>query len=141
MHHHLLCCQSYFSGFIALADTLREDAAAAISGIKESGFTPVLMTGDNENAAHHIARQLSIDEVHAGCLPEDKLNWIRTYQDSKNQVCMIGDGINDAPALKMSGVGIAMAKIGSDIAVDAADIALINDDIKELPTCFFWRNT
>lgn len=122
-----------FSGFIALADTLREDAAAAISGIKESGFTPVLMTGDNENAARHIARQLSIDEVHAGCLPEDKLNWIRTYQDSENQVCMIGDGINDAPALKMSGVGIAMAKIGSDIAVDAADIALINDDIKELP--------
>ena len=122
-----------FSGFIALADTLRADACQAIEKLKTSGITPVLLTGDNKNAAHHIAEQLSIEEVYAGCLPEDKLKRIRTYQDSQNQVCMIGDGINDAPALKISNVGIAMGKIGSDIAVDAADITLINDDIRELP--------
>ena len=122
-----------FSGFIALADTLREDAPAVIYDMKKSGITPVLLTGDHKNAANHMAEQVFIEEVHAGCLPEDKLNWIRTYQNCQKPVCMIGDGINDAPALKTAQVGIAMGKIGSDMAVDAADIVLINDDIKELP--------
>ena len=81
----------------------------------------------------HIAGQLRISEVHAGCLPEDKLRWIDTYQNEGRPVCMIGDGINDAPALKRACVGIAMGGIGSDIAVDAADIALVNDDLRELP--------
>ena len=96
-------------------------------------MTPVLLTGDHENAAHHIAGQLHIDEVHANCLPEDKLNWIDSYQRAKKQVCMIGDGINYAPALKKAYVGIAMGGVGSDIAVDATDIALVNDEIRELP--------
>ena len=121
------------AGFIALADTLRKDASAAVDELKASGVTPVLLTGDHENAAVHIARQLHIDEVHASCLPEDKLSWIDTSQKNHFPVCMIGDGINDAPALKKALVGIAMGKVGSDIAVDAADIALVNDDIKELP--------
>ena len=95
--------------------------------------TPVLLTGDHENAAGHIARQLHISEMHANCLPEDKLIWIDSYEQQNQPVCMIGDGINDAPALKKACVGIAMGKIGSDIAVDAADIALVNDDIRELP--------
>ena len=72
-------------------------------------------------------------EVHADCLPEHKLNWIEEYQNHKEAVCMIGDGVNDAPALKKANVGIAMGGIGSDIAVDAADIVLVDDDIKELP--------
>ena len=121
------------AGFIALADTLRKDASAAVDELKASGVTPVLLTGDHENAAVHIARQLHIDEVHASCLPEDKLSWIDTSQKNHFPVCMIGDGINDAPALKKALVGIAMGKVGSDIAVDAADIALVNDDIRELP--------
>lgn len=121
------------AGFIALADTLRKDASAAVDELKASGVTPVLLTGDHENAAVHIARQLHIDEVHASCLPEDKLSWIDASQKNHFPVCMIGDGINDAPALKKALVGIAMGKAGSDIAVDAADIALVNDDIKELP--------
>lgn len=121
------------AGFIALADTLRKDASAAVDELKASGVTPVLLTGDHENAAVHIARQLHIDEVHASCLPEDKLSWIDARQKNHFPVCMIGDGINDAPALKKALVGIAMGKAGSDIAVDAADIALVNDDIKELP--------
>lgn len=121
------------AGFIALADTLRKDASSTVDELKASGVTPVLLTGDHENAAVHIARQLHIDEVHASCLPEDKLSWIDTSQKNHFPVCMIGDGINDAPALKKALVGIAMGKAGSDIAVDAADIALVNDDIRELP--------
>ena len=80
-----------------------------------------------------MAKQLGIQEVFAGCLPEDKLKHIEDFQNNGNHVCMIGDGINDAPALKKAYVGIAMGGIGSDIAVDAADIALINDKISELP--------
>lgn len=121
------------AGFIALADTLRKDASSTVDELKASGVTPVLLTGDHENAAVHIARQLHIDEVHASCLPEDKLSWIDASQKNHFPVCMIGDGINDALALKKALVGIAMGKAGSDIAVDAADIALVNDDIKELP--------
>lgn len=121
------------AGFLALSDTMREDAADTISGVKKAGVTPVLLTGDHQNAASHVAEILGIEEVHADCLPEDKLNWIHDCQSEKKQVCMIGDGINDAPALKKSFVGIAMGGIGSDIAVDAADIALVSDDIKEIP--------
>ena len=121
------------AGFIALSDTLRQDAADTIDAVKAAGVTPVLLTGDHENAARHIARLLHISEVHACCLPEDKLNQIDSYEKKNQPVCMIGDGINDAPALKKARVGIAMGKIGSDIAIDAADIALVNDDIKELP--------
>ena len=121
------------AGLLALSDTLREDAPDTIRQINEAGVTPVLLTGDHEKAAHTIADKLNIREVYANCLPEDKLQHIEDYQTSGKQVCMIGDGINDAPALKKAYVGIAMGGIGSDIAVDAADIALINDQIKELP--------
>ncbi len=121
------------AGFIALSDTLRQDAADTVDALKVAGAVPVLLTGDHKNAAGHIARQLHISEVHADCLPEDKLNWISSWEKQKQPVCMIGDGINDAPALKKACVGIAMGGIGSDIAVDAADIVLVNDDIRELP--------
>lgn len=121
------------AGFLALADTIREESTDVIDQLNSLGVQPVLLTGDHENAARTIADQLYIKEVHAGCLPEDKLNWIDNYQRNKEKVCMIGDGINDAPALKKSDVGIAMGGVGSDIAVDAADIALVDDEIKELP--------
>lgn len=121
------------AGFLALADTIREESTAVIDQLNSLGVQPVLLTGDHENAARTIADQLYIKEVHAGCLPEDKLNWIDNYQRNKEKVCMIGDGINDAPALKKSDVGIAMGGVGSDIAVDAADIVLVDDEIKELP--------
>ena len=121
------------AGFLALADTIREESTDVIDQLNSLGVQPVLLTGDHENAARTIADQLYIKEVHAGCLPEDKLNWIDNYQRNKEKVCMIGDGINDAPALKKSDVGIAMGGVGSDIAVDAADIVLVDDEIKELP--------
>lgn len=120
-------------GFVALADTVREDSSAMISHLKGLAVQPVLLTGDNSQAAQTIAGSVGITDVHAQCFPEDKLQWIQSYQQHQKQVCMIGDGINDAPALKMADVGIAMGGIGSDIAVDAADMVLVNDDIKELP--------
>ena len=122
-----------YTGFIALADTLRDDAAEMISGVTNIGITPVLLTGDNKNAAVHIASEVGINEIKSGCLPEDKLMFIDEQQNTGNKICMMGDGINDAPALKKAYVGIAMGGVGSDIAVDAADIVLVDDDIKELP--------
>lgn len=120
------------AGYLALADTVRSESAEMIDKLTELGVEPVLLTGDHENAAAAIAGQLHIREVHANCLPEDKLNWISKYQQKQEKVCMIGDGINDAPALKKADVGIAMGGVGSDIAVDAADIALVDDEVKEL---------
>lgn len=121
------------AGYLVLSDTIREESTAMIDDLRKQKVEPVLLTGDHENAANTIAAKLHIQEVHANCLPEDKLNWIDSYQKNKEAVCMIGDGINDAPALKKADVGIAMGGIGSDIAVDAADIALVDDDVKELP--------
>ena len=121
------------AGYIVLADTIRTESADMIKSIKELNVEPVLLTGDNRNAAETIGHGLGIETVHAGCLPEDKLHIISTFQKNNHDVCMIGDGINDAPALKKADVGIAMGGVGSDIAVDAADIALVDDDIKELP--------
>ena len=122
-----------FAGFLALSDTLRKESATTISSLSGLGVRPVLLTGDHENAAKAIAGKLSIAEVKANCLPEDKLQAIGDYQAQNLPVCMIGDGVNDAPALKKANVGIAMGSVGSDIAVDAADIALVDDEVKELP--------
>ena len=122
-----------FAGFFALSDTLREESTATIAALSGLGVQPVLLTGDHENAAKAMAEKLHIGEVRANCLPEDKLKYIGEYQARELPVCMIGDGVNDAPALKKADVGIAMGGVGSDIAVDAADIALVDDKVKELP--------
>lgn len=121
------------AGYLVLSDTVRKESAGMIDRLKSLKVQPVLLTGDHENAAGVIAEQLNISEFHANCLPEDKLRWIDKYQAQGEQICMIGDGVNDAPALKKANVGIAMGGVGSDIAVDAADIALVDDEIKELP--------
>ena len=121
------------AGLLALSDTLRPQAADTIRRTRAAGVEPVLLTGDNENAARHMAGALAIQEVRWACLPEDKLTYIDACQRQGEPACMIGDGINDAPALKKAHVGIAMGGVGSDIAVDAADIALVSDDILQLP--------
>ena len=121
------------AGYLVLSDTVREESKDMITDLDRIGVQPVLLTGDHQNAADAIAAPLGIREVHADCLPEDKLKYIGAYQEKGNAVCMIGDGINDAPALKKADVGIAMGGTGSDIAVDAADIALVDDEIRELP--------
>ena len=122
-----------FVGYIALADTLRQESAGMIRRLSSLNVEPILLTGDHENAAKTIAGELGIQELRANCLPEDKLKYIDEWQQSGKQVCMVGDGVNDAPALKKARVGIAMGGVGSDIAVEAADIALVDDEVKELP--------
>ena len=122
-----------FAGFLALSDTVRKESEHMIDELLKLGICPVLLTGDHENAANTIASLLHIEDVKANCMPENKLAYIEQYQKNGMSVCMIGDGVNDAPALKKSDVGIAMGGVGSDIAVDAADIALVDDDVKELP--------
>ena len=129
----LVAVDGIFAGYLALSDTVREESVSMIQDLQTLKVTPVLLTGDNENAASAIAAELGISQVRAACLPEDKLNYIAEYQKNGEAVCMIGDGINDAPALKKADVGIAMGGVGSDIAVDAADIALVDDEVKELP--------
>ena len=124
---------AHFAGIIVLSDTLRKESAQMIQRLNELNVQPVLLTGDNEHAAEFIAKQLQIKEIRANCMPEDKLHYIAQAQANNTPVCMIGDGVNDAPALKKAFVGIAMGGVGSDIAVDAADIALVDDEVKELP--------
>ena len=121
------------AGIVALTDMLRPQSAQIASRVRLAGAQPVLLTGDHLAAAQTIAQGAGIDQVKAQCLPEDKLDYIAAAQGRGQLVCMIGDGVNDAPALKKAHVGIAMGGVGSDIAVDAADIALVNDDIRELP--------
>lgn len=121
------------TGIIALSDTLRKDSPSMIQRIKTLGIRPVLLTGDHIPSAKQIAKTVGIEDFKAECLPEDKLKAIDAYHQKNELVCMIGDGINDAPALKKAHVGIAMGGIGSDIAVDAADIVLVSDDISQLP--------
>ena len=121
------------AGLIALSDTMRPEAGGMIGELRACGVEPVLLTGDHESAARSMAARAGISRFRASCLPEDKLAFIDERQSSGEPVCMIGDGINDAPALKRACVGIAMGGIGSDIAVDAADIALVGDELRELP--------
>ncbi|SHH99348.1 copper-(or silver)-translocating P-type ATPase [Sporobacter termitidis DSM 10068] len=121
------------AGMLALSDTLRSDAAKTVEAIHQTGVQTILLTGDAPQTASHVARLAGIADMRAGCLPEDKLETIRAYQKGGEPVCMVGDGINDAPALKAAHVGIAMGGIGSDIAIDAADIVLVGDDIREIP--------
>lgn len=119
-------------GAAALSDALRPDAWSAVESIRRANVHPVLLTGDNEAAARSAAAQLEIRDYRAACLPEDKLSYIRQAQSVGAAVCMVGDGVNDAPALKAAHVGVAMGAMGSDIAVEAADIALLGDEIRPL---------
>lgn len=119
-------------GITALADTLRAEATEAVSELKGKGVECALLTGDNERTAVHFAKEAQINDVRWELLPEEKSKAIAAFQNIGRRVCMVGDGINDAPALKNSNVGIAMGSMGSDIAVEAADIALISEDLKSI---------
>lgn len=120
-------------GLIALADTPRPEAAETVRQIAATGTKTVLLTGDAPQAANHIAKIAGITDVRASCRPEDKLSEIKRFQEKGEPVCMVGDGVNDAPALKAAQVGIAMGGVGSDIAIEAADITLVRDNIHEIP--------
>jgi ATPase, P-type (transporting), HAD superfamily, subfamily IC len=104
-----------------------------IRELQRTNTAAVLLTGDHAQTANYFAQQVGISAVHSELLPEQKVEEIRKLQNNGSNVCMIGDGVNDAPALKTANVGVAMGTMGSDIAVDAADIALIGDDIGKIP--------
>lgn len=118
-------------GIVALGDTLRADAVAAVASLRKSGLATILVTGDNERAARRIGREVGIDEIHAGVLPQRKAAIVRELQGS-GRVAMVGDGINDAPALMQADIGIAMGG-GTDIAIEAADIIILSNRLSALP--------
>jgi heavy metal translocating P-type ATPase len=121
------------AGFLALADEVRPDAASVVGRLLEENVTPMLLTGDNARAAETIAARVGITDVRSELLPEDKMEIIRQYALGAEPICMIGDGVNDAPALTAADAGIAMGGIGSDIAIESADAVLVSDDIKRVP--------
>ena len=118
---------------MALADRVRRESRTVVESLNELDVMPVLLTGDHVATAKTIGKRLNVSNVIADCLPEDKMDTVAQLQQDGNIVAMVGDGVNDAPALKKSDVGIAMGGVGSDIAVEAADIVLVNDNIKEIP--------
>lgn len=120
-------------GVLAMSDVLRPKSKEAIRQLHDMNTDIILLTGDNRETADYFARQAGIRNVRAGLLPEEKVNNIAAVQKDGQWVCMVGDGVNDAPALKTADVGVAMGGLGSDIAVDSADIVLMNDDISKLP--------
>jgi P-type E1-E2 ATPase len=120
-------------GAVTLSDTLRDASASMTERLRNIGTHAVLLTGDHRQTAVYFAEQVGIADVRAELLPEQKVSEIAALQKAGRTVCMIGDGVNDAPALKTADVSVAMGAMGSDIAVEAADIALMSDDIAKIP--------
>lgn len=126
-------CDGKLIGMVALSDTLRKESGEVVRALGEMDTKTVLLTGDDARTANYFASMAGIDEVHASLLPQHKVEKIAQIEEQGRKVCMIGDGVNDAPALKTASVGVAMGGMGSDITVDAADIVLMSDDISRLP--------
>lgn len=120
------------AGVLAIADAVKPDAKDAIVELKRRDITPVMLTGDNERTARAVAAQVGIDEVHAQVLPQDKAAQVRDLQQRGVRVAMVGDGINDAPALMQAHVGIAIGA-GTDIAIESSDVVLIGERLGAVP--------
>lgn len=129
----LLSMEKHCLGIIALSDKMREGAAQMIHELRQASVHPVLLTGDHLQTAEYFAAAAGIQDIHAELLPDQKVKEVERMREQGHTVCMIGDGVNDAPALKTADVGIAMGTMGSDIAVEAADIALIGEDLSRIP--------
>ena len=129
----IVALDSEVVGLIGLSDVIREDSKKMIDSLHNLGTETVLLTGDNKETANYFASQVGIGKVYGNLLPEEKLSWIEKFKSEGKQVCMIGDGVNDAPALKTADVSVAMGSVGSDVAIEAADIALLGDDIGKIP--------
>lgn len=129
----IIADKEHIIGIITLSDTMRNDVINMISAISSLDMTTVLLTGDSEAAATYIGKKSGVSEIHAELLPGEKVSIIESLQGKHHKVCMVGDGINDAPAMKTADVSIAMGTIGSDIAIETADIALMSDDLSKIP--------
>lgn len=119
-------------GVIALADGIRDNASSIITYLKKSHIRTAMLTGDNQRVARSLAERTGIDDCYPELLPEDKVNVVKKLADTYGHVAMVGDGVNDAPALASAGVGIAMGTVGSDVAIETADIALMHDDLSKI---------
>jgi len=128
-----LGCDDKLLGVILLADILRDDAKDVTSKLKDLGINSTLLTGDNQKAAEFIANKAKITDYKYNCLPEDKISTVIKFQEEGKKVSVIGDGINDAPALRKADIGISMGGVGSDISIEASDVCLVSDDIKYIP--------
>jgi len=130
----ILWCEDHVCGLVGIADRLRPEAAESIRSLKELGISKVVMlTGDNEKTARNVAEAIGVDEYRAELLPEDKVRVVRELRKELSQVAMVGDGVNDAPAMAEASLGIAMGAIGTDAAIETADIALMSDDLSKIP--------
>ena len=130
----MLVYNGTWRGLLAVADAIRPDAPDVIADLKRLGVERVVMlTGDNERVAQSIAAQAGVDEVHANLLPQDKVRVLKLLQEKYGPVAMVGDGVNDAPALAMATVGIAMGAAGTDVALETADVVLMADDLRSIP--------
>ncbi|APR07805.1 heavy metal translocating P-type ATPase [Lentilactobacillus parabuchneri] len=118
-------------GMVAEGDTIKPGAKALIVGLKKRGITPVMLTGDNQKAAEHVADLLGLDEFHAGLLPDDKQKIVGDYQAKGNHVMMVGDGVNDAPSLAEANIGVAIGA-GTDVAIDSADVILVKSEPSDI---------
>ena len=132
--HIYIAAVGEYLGCITVADSLKKDSIAAIKSLKEQKIRTVMLTGDIETAAAHTANEVQIDEYRSELLPADKAEFLQSaIHDSDKKIAFIGDGINDAPALALADIGIAMGALGSDAAVEAADVVIMDDSLSRLP--------
>jgi Cd2+/Zn2+-exporting ATPase len=129
----MLATQSQVLGLFAVADTVKQSSRQAIAELHALGIRTMMLSGDNTHTAEAIAQQVGIDEVRGNLLPEDKMASVEARLGSKAWVGMVGDGINDAPALARADIGFAMGAAGTDVAIETADVALMDDDLRKLP--------